>query len=292
MNLKSICKTCLLQRHVNFLVTRLIRRLLNRLPHSAIVRNIADRCPIAPNTIVSLIIASAFCKFYSRGSIGRELFWTGTYPEKTSLLRYLHIVGHASVVLDVGANVGLFSVCGAIANPQCRIFAFEPVPYLASIRKSNSELNHLKNVTILKKALSSKNCGKIKLYMPDDDTMGSIIPIDAAQAIYEVSSTTLDMFCEINNIINKIDLIKIDVEGAEILVFEGAKSVLQHSMPTILCEVLEHDVAEGLNDIFIKLDYGFYNVTSDGLAQSDLIFASANSDNRNWLLVHKSKSIL
>ena len=286
MSFKAILKSCLLQPQINFLLTHGLKLLIGS-SSTGFLKHLADKLPIVPDRTSSIAIDGIFTKFYARGAIGRELFWTGNYPEKTSLSIYLYLVQYASIVFDIGANVGLFSICGAVANPRCRIFAFEPVPYVRAILKSNVELNKLNNVVIRGEALGLKNTGKVKLYVSDDDTMSSIIPTDTAKNVCEVSCTTLDAFCEVNNIVDNVDLIKIDVEGAELLVFDGGKILLQHCKPTILCEVLEDNVADGLNDIFVKLDYKFYNVTSGGLKQSDLIFASTNIGNRNWLLVHK-----
>ena len=254
---------------------------------------LGDKFPIRPDQTCTISIEGVSSKFYACGGIGRELFWTGSYPEKTTLMLYLHLIRYASVTMDIGANIGLFTVCGAVANPLSKIFAFEPVPSLSCILKRNLLLNNLKNVVIVSKALTNdEDREKIRFYMKADDTMGSIIPGDTALEICEVPSTTLDRFCDTNSIYAKVDLIKIDVEGAEALVFEGGKHMLKHSMPIILCEVLEYGVAKDLNDIFRKLAYGFYNVTLSGLRKSERVFASTDIDNRNWLLIPKNKEYI
>lgn len=143
-----------------------------------------------------------------------------------------HRIGSRLVVFDVGANVGDYSrllvMCGNIK----RVFAFEPHPQTFASLLSNT--SNYQNITCVNAALSDSN-GEVKFHDRVDKNGSSHASMHAEvfSAIHlvpsvetSVISRTLDDFCS-SEAIEHIDLLKIDVEGHELQVLEGAKSMLK-----------------------------------------------------------------
>jgi FkbM family methyltransferase len=131
------------------------------------------------------------------------------------------------VFVDVGANVGLFSIiAGRRVSPSGRVFAFEPAknPYLELSK--NVALNRLSNVLCIQKALSDTDGTKSLFASGDgfDDYNSFAQPIaDASFAPEEVSCTTWDAFAGENGLRGKVTMMKIDVEGWETRLLQGGR---------------------------------------------------------------------
>lgn len=133
-------------------------------------------------------------------------------------------------ILDVGGYNGLFGLIAAKLNPDAKVFIFEPDEINFRHTAKNIELNNLSNVTALKIAMSDRD-GEIIFGGHAGGTGPKI-----GGGNNKVKTITLDSFLKQNNL--KPDLMKIDVEGAEALVFEGGKEFFTgQSNPQILLEV-------------------------------------------------------
>lgn len=132
------------------------------------------------------------------------------------------------VVVDVGANIGYYTLIFArLVGKEGRVFAFEPDPDNFALLKKNVEVNGYKNVIIEQKAVSDKS-GQIKLYLnPENVGMHRIYRSNYAHESIQVESITLDDY--FNNFDRKIDLVKMDIEGAEISAFKGMRSLAQNN---------------------------------------------------------------
>lgn len=128
------------------------------------------------------------------------------------------------VIMDVGANIGLFSFYAAEYAKQ--IYALEPSGvHLEAIGKL-IETNDLKNVKVLPLALSNEN-GKTRFYHNDNVTMFSMEDtVNKKDDFEEVVTASLDTIFETEKI-DTIDLLKLDVEGSEakVITSEGFKKV-------------------------------------------------------------------
>lgn len=161
-------------------------------------------------------------------SVGYGLFVGDFETMELDFVRKLLKPG--DVVFDVGANAGVFTVlAGTKVGPKGRVCAFEPGTEAQALLKSNLRLNRLSNVTLFEGAVSDR-AGTAKLAVAEDGALSSLARTGHHSQMVkewrEVPTTTLDDFVEKNGIA-KIDFIKIDVEGAEKLVFEGARRLLK-----------------------------------------------------------------
>ena len=193
--------------------------------------------------------------------------------ENTVRHRILSEVQPGMVVLDVGANIGYYTVqMAAKVGAAGRVVAFEPNPVMVLELKRNLELNRLDNVSIQPIALSNRP-GEAEFFCPPDgwEAHGSLQPNRTFQVDHtiKVPTRTLDEVIEQLGLA-KVDFIKMDVEGAERNVFQGAKRTLSSSnRPAIFFECAEsvcrpfgHYVLDVLQDdaafgyVIEQIDYG------------------------------------
>jgi FkbM family methyltransferase len=144
---------------------------------------------------------------------------------------------------DIGANIGLFSLhLSNVVGNNGKIFAFEPTPETFRRLNENIEINGFKNILTENIGLSDQN-GKMDFNISNSgfDAWNSFAKLDdigKADTI-QVSVYTLDDYIDNNNI-NKIDLIKLDVEGWELFVLKGGVKLLStDNSPVLLVEFTE-----------------------------------------------------
>ncbi|MFN4133512.1 MAG: FkbM family methyltransferase, partial [Candidatus Hadarchaeales archaeon] len=130
------------------------------------------------------------------------------------------------VVLDIGAHIGYYTLIFAknVGNSG-KVYAFEPEPHNFQLLLKNVEYNGYTNVVALQKAVSNKT-GKIRLYLSDDYSVDhSIFSSSGRGKFIEVDSISLDDYFKNQ----KVDFIKMDIQGGEGLAFEGMKSLLNRN---------------------------------------------------------------
>ena len=142
-------------------------------------------------------------------------------PFETELVK--REVKKGDIVLDVGANIGYYTLIFAkLVGTGGRVFAFEPEPNNFALLEKNIEINGYKNIQLFKKAVTSKS-GKVNLYLNINTEGGHSIykSKDSGKRI-EVESVCLDDFID-----EKVDFIKIDVEGSEGEVIKGMMGLME-----------------------------------------------------------------
>ena len=205
------------------------------------------------------------------------------YEPEIKLLDYLLSPG--DIFIDGGANLGVFTVIASkLVGIKGKVLAFEPAEENFKLLKKNIELNHQQNVNIYSIALSNKE-GETKLHHIDNAPTSYSFGDDSESSIeYEViKTTTLDSIIEDSNL-NRVDVIKLDVEGAEELVFQGATKVLEEFSPIIIFEIrklctdrMGLDQFGALN-ILKDLEYDFYKVNGESGQLSRLTSQPSNGN--------------
>jgi FkbM family methyltransferase len=151
------------------------------------------------------------------------------------------LIRPGDTLIDVGANIGLWLMGAAKhAGPQGNVHAFEPVPENFVRLTRNLALNDLHQVICQQLALSDKS-GQALFYSATDGNsgLGSLTERERASRPTEIRVITLDDYCE-RQAIRRVDLMKVDVEGAELLVFRGATRLLTSTeAPIIMFETDE-----------------------------------------------------
>lgn len=169
-------------------------------------------------------------------AVGRALFREGVFePETLTLFERLVPVG--GVVLDVGAHVGQYAIrASSLVGPGGRVHAFEPDTRTMAVLKGNIRRNGLKNVALHSCCLSDRP-GEATFYSARSDNVGgaSLRPNPSSSGYSRsVQVSTLDAVAASEP---RIDLVKIDVEGAELLVLRGAQAALELHRPCLIVEL-------------------------------------------------------
>jgi FkbM family methyltransferase len=120
-----------------------------------------------------------------------------------------------SVVVDIGANIGIFSVLAA-ERQRCRVFAFEPHPENIRFLRQNVSANRMANVTVCESAVSDLS-GWQRLYVntnPAGHSLYATSAVDGGPDDVRVPTTTLPEIMDTNHL-DRVDFLKIDCEGSE-----------------------------------------------------------------------------
>jgi FkbM family methyltransferase len=147
------------------------------------------------------------------------------------------LIRPGDVVLDIGANFGLYSLpTSRWIGENGRLYAFEPLNGNTALLHRNFRLNSILNATIVSAAVSNDRAKTLKFFCDNTNVSltASLNVPDSANFI-EVDNVRLDDWCQGNGI--HPSFIKIDVEGAEMEVLRGAEITLRTYMPNILMEV-------------------------------------------------------
>ncbi len=164
--------------------------------------------------------------FRTEDAVGRGIY-KREWHEKTNTLCLLDIckIKSSGVFLDIGANLGWYSVLLGTVYPKLNIQSFEPDPLNHALFQENIGLNGCKNIEAHAVALADTEQEKtLYLYPHKNRGRHSLLPTKGAEQV-KVPCTTIDAFCEKQNI-QEIDLLKIDIEGYEYFAFLGASKML------------------------------------------------------------------
>jgi FkbM family methyltransferase len=175
--------------------------------------------------------------------LSRALYISGTYEPNT--LRILQcLLAPNDVFLDVGANVGVMSlVASRWVGPGGRVYAFEPSDREARRLEAHIALNAASNITIVQAAVAAAG-GEAVLRVADApyaglNTLGSRFAYDGIGTVREqrVSTVTLDDFVA-GERLERVAVIKLDIEGAEGAALEGGGEVLRTQRPALVMEIV------------------------------------------------------
>jgi FkbM family methyltransferase len=169
-------------------------------------------------------------------------------PEGRALVEdALRRAGDTPVFLDLGANIGIYSFTARSAFPAVTVYAFEPHPKNAECFALTTKLNGWKSVHLENKALGDAE-GEINLYLDETDAGGHSIYLDNLQnnqaptGVLRVPVTTLDSWAG-RKALTRLDVIKVDVKGAEGAVVRGGLRTLENFRPSLLVE-LHHETID------------------------------------------------
>lgn len=193
--------------------------------------------------------------------------WQGYEPETAPL--FFRVASRARRTLDVGAYVGFFTLLAGHANPNGRVFAFEPLPDAYKRLQNNVELNSLSNVVAVASAVGEVD-GRADFFCADTHMPCSsslsyefMQSADSLRSI-QVPVAKLDTFVRENGV-QGVDLMKIDTESTEPQVLNGMIETIRRDQPVIFCEVLkERGSEELLQEIIRSINYRAYLLTPDG----------------------------
>jgi FkbM family methyltransferase len=222
------------------------------------------------NRIVTAAIDGITYELDLNEGIDSEIYYTGCYKTHTSKA-IGKICKEGFTVLDVGANMGAYTFRFAkSAGPKGKVIAFEPMSWAFAKLTRNLELNDFSNVTLERLALSDRSKGNQEIHAvcswPINDIGDSKRPAGLRGKMMKdvVDVATLDDYVARKGI-ERIDLIKLDVDGHELRVLLGASETLKAHSPIILMELAAYTLEEAgdsvvdLVSLLHKHGYRFYS---------------------------------
>lgn len=222
----------------------------------------------------------------------------GNYePEETEMVRRIvsrYREDSGFTVLDIGANVGWYSLNILNLCPEAAVFSFEPSPITYGRLKKNFELNNLTTERSVNLGLY-KEVGKLDFYYDTEESgASSLVNLRGKEDIRKdsVEMVKLDDWAE-DNRIERIDFIKCDVEGAEFFVYQGGAKIIEKCLPIIFSEMLRKWCTKfgyHPNDIIAFLGgwgYGCFVVSGENLAEIETVKESMVET--NYFFLHREK---
>ncbi len=258
-------------------------------PRSIYWRFLIRTRPESP--IITKLWGGQKVRIYPRDVIGKTIFVSGIF-EKAEAMYVSKFLKPGMVFFDLGANLGQYTLLAATCvGIDGRVHSFEPSDRMFSELEYNVNLNDLSHICILNKVAVSNTAGQAKFsrYEPGAEVFGSLGAQQRDNKVIIdhdiVNTITLDAYVE-NKKINHIDLIKVDIEGAELLAMQGAKNILAKSdAPGILIEMADINTvglgyfAVDIWDYLNNFGYTFYRINKRGrlchLAQRPSDFSKA-----------------
>ena len=165
----------------------------------------------------------------------------GRDPEEKVKKAFVENIKEGDTVIDVGANIGEYAlVASKQVGPKGRVLSIEPLKQAATWLEKNYALNDFSNYEIIQKAMGKKP-ETLTLYKKSESSEIGIVDPDITKKDLipsgEILVDTIDNITSSRNI-NKVDLLKIDVEGFEYEVLCGCKdSFKQNKIKKIICEI-------------------------------------------------------
>lgn len=226
--------------------------------------------------------------------VENEIFWKGLTNgwEKESIKLWIKLCEKATVIFDIGANTGIYSLIGKSVNPSSQVFAFEPVARVYDKLKANIELNKY-DIVSSDVAISDKDGTAIFYDLPTEHvysvTINKNLNAPGIQTIEtKVQTLTLNTFIRQHQI-SRIDLMKIDVETHEPEVLAGFSDYLLQFKPSMLIEILNDEVGKRVSELVKGVGYLYFNIDeAGGIRQVDTI---SKSDYYNYLFCSKEVAV-
>lgn len=259
------------------------------------------RLQLVPVGRISLPIAGHEIIFESNQTCNlvRLLYWEGTEAFEYVDL-FADLASRVRSFVDVGSNVGFYSLLAAKANPGMRILALEPASGPLHYLRLNIAANGMEERIGVLPVAASRQAGVLRFNevrnakYPDLEHHlngdGGFIPHSADQnsRVVEVATDTLDHLLSQREL-GPVDLVKIDTEGTEDDVLAGFTAHLQRDRPIIICEMLFNRIEAKLEAILGPLGYRYYSHLPDGLHRRERLIRDMDDSVQNVFFVHPDK---
>lgn len=216
--------------------------------------------------------------------VQRYMYYCGEYEPRESrfVSRFLR---EGDVFLDVGAHIGYYSILAARrVGPTGKVFAFEPVPANVARLRENVRLNDLRNIQVMERAVASRS-GVARLFIPEVQGESGWASFFRDGSPVSVETVSIDEFVRAAAI-QRIRLVKIDTEGAELEVLRGMTGTMSTAFsPAILLEVnpaalgVAKSTVGDLAGFVHGFGYAAYRLGPQGMERIDLMEDQASFGN-------------
>jgi FkbM family methyltransferase len=192
---------------------------------------------LAPETIIKGRVGDITLFYPSKSIIGK--FWaSGTFRHSFLDFFFQKYLTECNIIVEVGANIGTDTIFMAKkAHEDCQIIAFEPADKYRNLLIQNIGENEIKNVMIYEYFLGNSDEEQFTLHLTS--ASASVIknasPSFPSVGKQKVKAITLDSFM-VNQKINNIDFLKVDTDGFDLFVLQGAEKCLNLFRPKLMVE--------------------------------------------------------
>jgi FkbM family methyltransferase len=216
--------------------------------------------------------------------IENRVFWRGLSAyESAAMVQWIDRCAEAKVIFDIGANIGLYSLVAKTLNPDALVCGFEAMSDLYEKFSRNCRLNKLE-IRSFREAVCNVD-GEAQIHFEPNEPMIASLRKGGRRLSETVKSLRLDSFVKREGI-DRIDLMKIDVECLEPEVLDGMGDTLKTFRPTIIVEILDDPAGERIERMLT--DYTYYCLDdSRGSIEVPHLHPSSS---RNFLLEPGSKT--
>ncbi|MBL7929427.1 MAG: FkbM family methyltransferase [Bacteroidia bacterium] len=261
---------------INPKLKRWLRRLYEAIPGKIFFYKILRRCIRLPFSwheyfyfqgVFKTSIGKSSFKMMNYGyryHVENHFFWGGIKNgwEKESSRIWIGLCNDAEVIFDIGANTGCYALIAKTINRSSQIYAFEPMDSIFKKLSHNVKLNS-HNISLHKLALSDFT-GKAKIFPTSLDHVYSVSVnknLFVNEKVYEeeIDVIRLEDFIE-HHKINKIDVMKLDVETHEPQVLKGMGKYLKQFMPDMIIEIQSNELGYEIENLLSGLQYEFYSI--------------------------------
>ena len=237
-----------------------------------IYKIIVPLLPPQPECFTHTLPCGGSVRLQFREDLGIVAWSWGGYEEAE--LNYIaNTVRPGATVIDVGANIGIFTISLAVAvGENGRVWSFEPLMENLKRLKENINLNGSKNIDLFPVGLGDF-CGELDMYLSNDLAYASTTRLVNKQISVETRKIEIrrldDLWQEAER--PQVDFIKIDVEGSEINVLHGAKKLITTCKPRIIIEAHNSRQLQILSEFFKEIDYSSHQ--PDGFDSWNYLFS-------------------
>jgi FkbM family methyltransferase len=190
--------------------------------------------------------------------VALRFFWNGAYERHTTELWSRHAAGAANLVLDIGSHTGVYTLA-ALSAGATKVVSFEPhfMNYSRLLMNLRGNGHSPENAFMLGVGETNKSdFFSVPTRLDYLSTGGSVGARDNC-ITFPINIVSIDSFL---NGVHKVDLMKIDVEGYEPNVLDGARQTIKMNKPTIFFECLNDHVGKLVQDFLAPLGYRFWIV--------------------------------
>lgn len=222
-----------------------------------------------------------------------EILNFGSYEEGEADLLFA-MIKDGSVIFDIGAHLGWFTLNFAKRFPKSQIHAFEPIPRSFDFLNENLELNNVHRLKVNNLALSNKSEAKEFFYFKGGSALASTVNLIEHHKVDKITclTKTLDEYCK-ENAIEALDFLKCDVEGGELFMIQGGLVTLKKFKPVIYIELYEDWCKKSgytISDVvaeMTRMGYEFFGIKNSKLYAVDEI--DEESESYNYFFLHAEK---
>ena len=231
--------------------------------------------------------------------ISNSIYYSGIFGdfegESLRLWKECIVSLNPKIILDIGAYDGIYSCVAALYSDKSIIHAFEPNDLTFKILEKNISLNAFTNIVPCNYGVSTSS-GEQAFYNSGNTVSAGMSLVNHRYVNKDLGEIRFQVrdFLEVNESFNtKIDLIKMDIERAELSLIKHIKSILNKDRPIIFCEILDQDAYAEFGKLFNEIGYKYLKIDDKNKCHHHVSNMSLETPvGLNWIFYPMEKSHL